>query len=170
MSAGWFDGAIEQVCDLHGMWNEVVSGRDRTIAELRKRIEDVEAKASVYCTTMVARGDRIVEHELEIRELKRADDVTMTAFGKLEAICAEQAQEIAQLKERLSVAEVDATRWSSLRAALWVCELNQYSGPKHREYLWSTRFSSPLHEENASIDAAFDASPLARRTGSSGAA
>ena len=36
------------------------------------------------------------------------------------------------------------------------CELNQFSGPKNRQYLWSCRFSAPFHEENGGIDGAID--------------
>lgn len=53
---------------------------------------------------------------------------------------------------------LDARRYRWLKEQiLWQCELNQFSGPKNRQYLWSCRFSAPFHEENGGIDGAIDA-------------
>ena len=52
----------------------------------------------------------------------------------------------------------DAERYRWLAAqVLWTCELNQFSGPRHCQYLWSLRFSSPLHNGNAMAGDAIDA-------------
>lgn len=60
---------------------------------------------------------------------------------------------------------LDAQRYRWLAETLWTCELNQYSGPHNRQYLWSTRFSSPLHNENASLGGAIDAAMSAQAGG-----
>jgi hypothetical protein len=81
----------------------------------------------------------------------------MTHYG-----CREHADDIANLLheavQHITILEQDAKRWRWLSdSTLWTCELNQYSGPTHRSYLWATRFASPIHEENGGLAGAIDA-------------
>jgi hypothetical protein len=75
---------------------------------------------------------------------------------------AEHADDIANLLheavQHITILEQDARRWRWLADATnWTCALNQFSGPKFREYMWATQFSAPLHEENGGLAGAIDA-------------
>jgi hypothetical protein len=98
-----------------------------------------------------------LDGNLRLRELGGAlPSEPMTVF--LERVIAERDA----LKAKIGNFEDDANRWRWLAdTTLWTCELNQYSGPSAREYLWSTRFSAPYHEGNGGLIGAIDA---ARKT------
>jgi hypothetical protein len=75
---------------------------------------------------------------------------------------AEHADDIANLLheavQHITILEQDARRWRWLADATnWTCDLNQFSSPKFREYMWATQFSAPLHEESGGLGAAIDA-------------
>ncbi len=94
-----------------------------------------------------------LDGNLRLRELGGAlPSEPMTVF--LERVIAERDA----LKAKIGNFEDDANRWRWLAdTTLWTCELNQYSGPSAREYLWSTRFSAPYHEGNGGLIGAIDA-------------
>ena len=81
--------------------------------------------------------------------MRTVTEVSIEEFDRIAAECQEKAQQ-ANDKQ-------DAQRFRWLADALWTCELNQFSGPKNKQYLWGTTFSAPYHNENASLAAAIDA-------------
>jgi hypothetical protein len=92
-------------------------------------------------------------------EVKVSDiDAVLNEVKRLTELTSDLRAERDALKAKIGNFEDDANRWRWLAdTTLWTCELNQYSGPSAREYLWSTRFSAPYHEGNGGLIGAIDA-------------
>ena len=72
----------------------------------------------------------------------------LTKFGDMEAT----------LQTELDRYKADAERYRWLAdSTQWLCELNQFSGPSHRQYVWHRQICSSIHNENGGLDAAIDA-------------
>jgi hypothetical protein len=81
-----------------------------------------------------------------------ADEIRTLAYSYT------RRKELLALAAKVEEFERDAARWRWLRdAPAWTCEINKFSNPQARQYLWGAQFSSPYHNENATLDAAIDA-------------